>query len=393
MVAAPTEIVSPRRLVSGDGAIAGLGSLLHELEVATGRVLVVADRTLVELGTVELALGPIRNAGLEPTLYGEVAAEPDLDAVERLEAVARDGGFSAVVGIGGGSALDSAKLAAAVPTNDGRLVEYVEGRAFERRTLPLVLVPTTAGTGAEGSRNSVVAHAGRKRVIGSAFLCPEIALLDATLTVSVPPGVTAASGVDALCHAIESALSTYANAFTRAYAFAAMRTIPQSLRAAYADGTNLNARRELLYASFLAGLSLNAVTVLGHTMGYTIAGRTKLGHGVTCAMSLPYCLAYNLAAVEPMREIAAAVGCAPASLPLWSRALGDELGIPASLEEIGIAEDEVEAMADECVDSYPRPNNPVPFDRHRLRLLYQRFHQGDVEGAVDVAAGRTKEIA
>ena len=330
--------------------------------------------------------------GLEP-LYGEIAAEPDLEAVERLGVVARSGGFAAVVGIGGGSALDSAKLAAAVPTNEGRLVEYVEGRAFERRTLPLVLVPTTAGTGAEGSRNAVVAHAGRKRVVGSPHLCPDVALLDATLTISVPPAVTAASGVDALCHAVESALSAYANAFTRAYSFAAMRAIPQSLRVAYADGTNLTARRALLHASFLAGLSLNAVTVLGHTMGYTIAGRTKLGHGVTCAMSLPYCLAYNLGAGEQMREIGDVLGCVPESLPLWSRALGDELGIPASLEEVGIAEDQLDEMADECVDSYPRPNNPVPFDRHRLRLLYHRFHQGDVEGAVDVATDRTKEIA
>lgn len=375
------EIASPRRLIAGDDAIDELGTLVAGLGSGTGNVLVVADRAIVELGIARRATAPLEEAGFDVELYGTVAAEPDLEAIQALEKVIRTRDYVSVVGIGGGSALDSAKLAAALPTNDGTLVEYVEGRPFESPTLPLVLVPTTAGTGAEGSRNSVVSHGGGKHVIGSEHLCPSIALLDPTLTVTAPPAVTAASGVDALCHAVEATLSTYANAFTRASSVAAMTMIPPALRRAYADGADLDARRVMLHASYLAGLALNAVTVLGHTMGYTIASRTKLGHGVTCAMSLPYCLAYNTPATRPMEEIAAAVGSGSEPLALWSRRLGDELGIPPSLAAVGIPETEVAAMTDECIERYPRPNNPIPFERERLVRLYSYFLAGDIETA------------
>lgn len=382
------EIVAPRRLVAGDDAIDGLGAIIRELAPESGPVLVVSDRVIVELGLAERATRPLAAAGYDSVVFGEIAAEPDLPLIDRLAVVAAEESFVAVVGIGGGSALDPAKLAAAMATNDIPPVEIVEGRPLERPTLPLVLAPTTAGTGAEGSRNSVVAHDGRKRVVSSPYLCPSVALLDATLTVSSPPAVTAASGVDALCHAVESALSTYANPFTLANAFAAMRSIPKALPVAYVDGADLPARRAMLYAAYLAGLSLNAVTVLGHTMGYTIAGRTGLGHGITCAMSLPYCLAYNQTAEKVrLREIAHEVGAGDTELPLWSRRFGDGLQIPASLREVGIPSAAIEALAVECIERYPRPNNPVPFERDRLVRLYRRFYDGDIDGAVrDMAA-------
>jgi alcohol dehydrogenase class IV len=381
-VSSAADIVSPRRLVAGDGAAASAAALLADLGVAGAAVLVVADRAIADLGTVDRLVQPLRAHGFDVEVFGAVAAEPDLAAVQEVERAVRSRPFAAVVGVGGGSALDTAKLAAALPTSATPLAELVEGRPLERPTLPLVLVPTTAGTGAEASRNAVVSHVGRKWVVSSPYLCPAVALLDATLTLSMPPAVTAASGVDALCHAVESVLSTNANAFTRAYAFAAMRVIPEALPRAYADGGDLDARREMLHASYLAGLALNAVTVLGHTMGYTIAARTTLGHGVTCAMSLPYCVAYNLAARDRIAEIAATVGCEDASLPHWCRAFGDSLGIPSSLAAVGIDAAATDAMADECVDKYPRPNNPVPFDRERLRRLYACFLEGDLDAAV-----------
>ncbi len=382
---APVEIITPRRLVAGDDAIEAIGDLLRTLGVGSGTVLVVSDRVVADLGIAQRALEPLAAAGYETFLFGEIAAEPGLELIERLHEEVTAHAPVAVVGIGGGSALDPAKLAAALATNEGTAAEYVvDGRPLAHPTLPLVLAPTTAGTGAEGSRNSVVSYGGRKIVVGSPHLCPTVALLDATLTLSAPPPVTAASGVDALCHAIESALSTYANQFTLACSHAAMRAIPSALVAAYDDGSDLDARRTMLYASYHGGLSLNAVTVLGHTMGYTIAGRTGLGHGVTCAMSLPYCLAYNLAASPPrLQEIATAVDSGGELLPLWSRALGERLGIPRSLAEVGIPAGEIPAMVSECLERYPRPNNPVPFERARLTTLYECFHAGDIDAAVE----------
>lgn len=379
----PIEIISPRRLVARDGALDDVGEIVRQLTPVAGTVLVVSDAVVTRLGTAARAIASLDRAGFATSLFGEIVAEPDLALVERLAAVAREQPVVAVVGVGGGSALDPAKLAAALATNDGAPAGYVEGGAFAQPSLPLLLAPTTAGTGAEASRNSVVTQGDRKRVVASPFLCPDVALLDATLTTTMPREVTAASGVDALCHAIESALSTYANDFTLACSFAAMRAIPQALPAAYDDGDDLDARRAMLHAAYLAGLSLNAVTILGHTMGYTIAARTALGHGVTCAMSLPYCLAYNQSA-DPARTaaIGAAVGSGGTPLPLWSRALGDRLGIPSSLAEVGIPSSELEAMVEECLVKYPRPNNPVPFERDRLLDLYRAFHDGDIDRAV-----------
>ncbi|MGZ8687929.1 MAG: iron-containing alcohol dehydrogenase [Gaiellaceae bacterium] len=382
------EIVSPRRLVAGDGSIDSIGTIFRELGIERGCVLVVSDETVVRLGLAARAVEALRAAGLETEIFGEIAHEPDLPLIERIEELVRDGSHAAVLGVGGGSALDPAKLAAALPKNDGPLVEYIEGRPFERPALPLVLAPTTAGTGAEASRNSVVTQGDRKRVVSSPYLCADVALLDPTLTTTAPPSVTAASGVDALCHAIESALSTYANPFTLACSFAAMHAIPAALPVAYDDGDDLQARRSMLYASYLAGLSLNAVTILGHTMGYTIASRTRLGHGVTCAMSLPYCLAYNLGGPSArLDEIARSVGSGRrADLPHWARALCRRVGIPESLAEVGIPASELEAMVDECLEKYPRPNNPVPFQRDRLLLLYRCFHEGDIDAAVGLSA-------
>lgn len=379
----PAEIQYPRHLVAGAGTIDSLGDRLTELGVPTGPVLVVSDGILVELGLACRATRPLAAARYEPVVFGDVAGEPDVALLERLEQSVRGRAYVAVVGIGGGSALDPAKLAAAFATNGGSVTEYLAGRSLDAPTLPLVLIPTTAGTGAEASRNAIVAHDGRKVIIGSRHLAPMLALLDPTLTVTSPPGVTAASGLDALCHAFEATLSTFASTFTTVNALAAARTIARSLREAYENGSNLEARRAMLDAAFLAGLAINAVTLIGHSMAYTIATRTHLPHGVTTAMSLPYCLAYTgPGAPDRVDMLADAVGAESAALAQWVNAFAGELGIPGSLAEVGIRKADLDEMADDCVERYPRPNSPVPLERGRVRKLYGYFCSGDVDGAV-----------
>lgn len=384
--AAPAEIVLPRRLVAGDGALARLGEVLRSGGVAPGPVLVVADAALVELGVTTQVAERLQAAGYEADINGGIRGEPDLAAAEAVVASVRARPYVAVVGIGGGSALDPAKLAAGLATNEGPVEAYLRGRQITRPALPLALIPTTAGTGAEASKNTIVTHQGRKFVVSSPLLSPALALLDPTLTVSCPRGVTAASGMDALAHAVEATLSTWATPFTTFNALAAVRTVGRWLRVVYDDGARLPARRAMLNAAHLAGLAINASTLLGHSMAYTVATRAHLPHGVTTAMTLPYCVAYDAPGARAQVELLGSeLGVAPAQLPGWLGALAAELGMPRSLREVGIGEEQIPAMVEECMRLYPRPNNPVPFDEARLTRLYHHFLDGDVETAAGKA--------
>lgn len=370
----------PRRLVTGDGSLSRLGGALAALAVPPGPVLLVVDRVPGELGATEAALASLRQAGFDAAPYTDVAREPDLEIAGAIGAAVRAAPYVAVVGIGGGSAMDPAKLAAALATNAGPVAEYVTGRrTLTRAPLPLALVPTTAGTGAEASRNTVMTHDGAKHIVGSPLLAPALVVLDPLLVVSCPPPVTAASGLDALAHAVEAALSTWATPFTSLNAVAAVAAIGRWLPAAVADGADLPARRATLCAAHLAGVALNASALLGHSLAYTIARRTHLPHGVTTAMALPYCVAYNADAAAPQVQLLArAAGVADGDFAGWVRRLTVELGMPRSLAEVGIGEDELPAMVEECLTTYPRPNNPRPLEREPLLELCRRFHAGEL---------------
>jgi alcohol dehydrogenase class IV len=384
--AAGADIALPRRVVHGDDSIDRLGAVLNALGTPAGTVLLIADAGLLGVGTIERVESTLVAAGYEPNVHMQAAGEPDMAVAEAVVDAVRSQSYVCVLGLGGGSAMDPAKLAAGLATNDGSVEEYMHGRPIEHPAVTQVLVPTTAGTGAEASKNTIVTHEGRKFVIGSPLLCADIAVLDPTLTISCPSSVTAASGMDALAHAVEATLSTWATPFTTTNALAAMRAAHQWLTTAVEDGANLEARRAMLYAAHFAGLSINASTLLGHSMAYTIATRAHLPHGVTTAMALPYCVAYNaLGAAGQLAIMEAELG--GFALAAHVRSLADHVGMPSSLRDVGIDEHDLPAMVDEVMVMYPRPNNPVSFDRDRLLALYHRFFEGDLEGASEVMAG------
>lgn len=371
------DLALPGRLLLGDGAVERLPNVLGELGVRSP-LLIVADGVLVELGVVERIAALLAGGSYDAEVHAQPAGEPDLAAAEAVVAAVRAKPYGAVIGIGGGSAMDPAKLATGLATNDGPVEEYMRGdRKITREPLTQVLVPTTAGTGAEASKNTIVTHEGRKFVIGSPLLCSDVAVLDPLLTLSCPRSVTAASGMDALAHAVESTLSTWATPFTIANGIAAAGVVGAWLAVAVEESENLDARRAMLYGAYHAGLSINASTLLGHSIAYTIAARAHLPHGVTTAMSLPYCVAYD-APGAPDR-VALLEGELGDDLARRLRALADDVDIPRSLADVGIGEDALESMVDEVMTMYPRPNNPVPFERKALLDLLRAFHAGDLE--------------
>ncbi len=385
--ASSTSYFVPREVVSGAGSSANLGSLFRRWGVAPGAVLVVRDTQVAALNLGEQMIAGLAEAGFEPTCYDGITSEPTLEMARAVLEQARAHSVVAVVGLGGGSCMDMAKLGAAFADGPHTIEAAVDNPALASGALPLALVPTTAGTGSEASRVSMVSVDGHKRILVSQYFMPLAAVLDPELIQSLPPSATASSGLDALAHAFEAFISTNATTLTDTAARSAIGLLAPALPRAYHDGGDRSARARTLTAAHLAGCSLNASVTLGHSIAYTIAARTRLPHGITAGMALPYSLAYALPAVhQRLAGVAAdlAVGASTVveDLLRWLLDLDRELGAATSLHEVGIGEDQLAEMAAECVHDYPRPNNPVPLEQRRLTELLSYFHQGDLDGAI-----------
>jgi alcohol dehydrogenase class IV len=387
----------PHEVVIGDGSVTLVGEVAARWS-EPGKILIVTDSYLADTGLADRVAETLRTAGFSVEVFAEVAAEPDEAIASRVATAARTSSAGGVVGLGGGSSLDLAKIAAAALTNDVPPSAFVGVDALTRRPAPLVLVPTTAGTGSEATQIAMLTVDGKKRIINDSRLVAQAAILDPALTVSLPPAVTAATGLDAISHALEALISRNANALTAAMSAQAIRLLSRALLVAYRDGGNLDARRATLYGAHLAGRALNAGSVLGHAVAYTIANRAHLAHGITCAMALRFCLVYGMEnpLVGPMLdELATDVADPSVERGLdvlgWLGRLNDELGVPAGLRAVEIDRSEVPSMASECMDLYPRPHNPVPLERGRLERMYEFLWADDLGSYLDEALEGRKE--
>ena len=377
----PTRpFVGPGRLLAGPGASAGCAAELRALgvEPVHGSVLLVADRAVLDLGLHRRAAAALREDGFSVLLAPGVDGEPTPDSVGLLlpEAGAR---VAAVLAIGGGSALDAAKLVSATLANPLDLTTGITPAAGLDPGPPMVGVPTTAGTGAEATAVAMLWHGGGKRMFVHPHLVPRAVLLDPELLLGLPPSVTASGGFDAIGHAVESLLSTFQTPVTAAAAREALSLLSWSLPAAYEHG-DLESRYGTSLGAYQAGLALNASVVLGHSLAYAIASRTGLPHGVTVAMALPYCLAHARPVCEEQIAAMAEIVCGRGDAELFVRWIVDQghrMAIPTSLKELGVPPDALPAMAADCVDNYPRPNHPVPIDRAGVLALLERMHSGE----------------
>jgi alcohol dehydrogenase class IV len=383
----PQAFLAPREVQIGDGTASGVGALVRRWAPDGRLVLLVCDAALPRLGLTQVVEESLQAAGFAVRIFDSIVGEPALTVAEEAVDAARRHAPDAVVGMGGGSAMDTAKLAAALATSDDAVADVVGADRIARAGVPLVLIPTTAGTGAEATRVAMLSQAGEKRIVSSPFLVPVGAVLDPLLTTGLPPAITAATGLDALSHAVEALLSTAASTLTRSMSEDAIELLSACLPRAFADGADVPARRGALYGAYLAGLSLNAGVVLGHSIAYTIANRVALPHGITAAMALPYCLAYNApAAAAQLDLIGGLLPGSPGSVFAWLAALNAELDVPPNLRDLGLDAAEAHAMAGECLARYPRPTNPVPLTEHRLTDLYGFLWAGDLDGCIETLA-------
>lgn len=377
------EFLFPGMLIRKGGAAADVADLLVSRGLTNGDVFIVADRFVHEAGMTVDLLKNLTLAGFRPHVFFDIAGEPDSEIVEKASAAVDFGRVIAIVGMGGGSALDIAKLVA-YQTASGASTRDLKGAVpFVPNFPTLIMIPTTVGTGAEATRVAMFSVDGAKRAILSRQFVPDIAILDDHLVADLPPQVLAATALDALSHALESMMSSTSNELTWLFSGEAAQRIFARLLPAYRG--DRPARSDLLYASFLAGVSLNAGVTLGHSMSYVLAAQYRLAHGVGCALALPFALAYNQTMPEQIGKSMAALvlGRSEATLRDLADAvqsLTDAVGLPT---RIGDTDDHHQpaTLGLSVVRDFPRPTNPVALDPDRLTSLFTYLRTGDLAGA------------
>jgi alcohol dehydrogenase class IV len=368
----------PTDIVTGVGCFGELGKRVRPL---AGRALLVGSAGRRAL--LEQAAALLSAAGAESAIYAGAGQEPSVAVVEEARAQARAVGAEAVVGIGGGSALDAAKAAAGLFHQPGAVAEYHTGRRLEpRRGLPMVAVPTTAGTGAEVTRNAVLIDPQRrvKESIRDDSWFPALALVDPALTLSLPPHVTATTGADALCQAIESYVSTGAGPLTDPLAAEAIARIGRSLERAVAKGEDVAARSDMLYGSLLAGMAMaNARLGAVHGLAHPLGARYGIAHGVVCGLLLPYVMGYNLDfALAKYARVAALLGLdvggvdaatAGEMAVAWVREMLVRVGVAQRLGPLGVRQADLGALAAEALQQSSLHYNPRPLQAEDVHAI------------------------
>jgi alcohol dehydrogenase class IV len=351
------KIIFPGKLVTGNGTLPQLATDVLDLQP---RKIFIATITPL-LKTIDEFAATFKQQSIEVLVDTSIVAEPSFSDFEQLMTKVAPFNPDVVIGIGGGSVLDIAKLVAAQLENEQQLREYVGIGLLKARKKKLICVPATSGTGSEVSPNAILVDDAdnQKKGIISPFLVPDIVYVDPLLTVSVPPAITAATGMDALTHCLEAYTNKFAQPFIDLFAYEGMKLIAANIVTAVKDGSNIEAREKVALGSLYGGFCLGPVNTAGvHALSYPLGSMYHLAHGLSNAVLLPYVMEYNIvAAVDRYADVAVALGCTKEA-DAWATAkagvekikeLNKACGIPASLKEVGVKDETITQMASEAM--------------------------------------------
>lgn len=393
----------PRTLLFGRGQ---RGAIAANAAALGKRALVVTDQRMAASGECRELTESLKTAGLAVTVFDGTIAELPAESIAAGVSVGRAGKVDVIIGLGGGSCMDAAKLISLLLAHGGQLSDYYGEFKVPGPVLPVIAVPTTSGTGSEVTPVAVVADPDRAVKVGiaSPHLIPQIAICDPDLTDTCPPGLTAVSGADALTHAIEAYTTLRRapsaglaqehvfvgkNAFSDYYAVEAIRLIAGNLQRAYESGGDRDARDALMLGSTYAGLAFGvAGTAAAHAVQYPVGALTHTPHGAGVAVMMPYVMQFNRSHAAPeLAEIAAAMGVADNGKSTAANAqaaieavaqLFDSVGIPRTLKDLGLTEDRLEWTADAALGaSRLVKNNPRPLDGNSMLALVRAAYSGD----------------
>lgn len=385
------NFVSPKTLHHGKDSLKKLYIILEDLQVE--RLTIISDPVLKDIGAIDEILNRIENMQVEFELITDVVPEPPLDIGNKIVNQTRAFNPDLVVGIGGGSALDIAKTASVLVKNEGTIEEYVNLTGNKKITdagIPKILIPTTAGTGAEVTDIAVFSLEDTKDVITHEYLLADYAIVDPMLTISLPPRVTAASGIDALTHAIESYTSVHATPITKKLSLEAIQLIVPHIRTAVWNGGNIEARENMALGSLLAGLSFYNAGVAGvHALAYPLGGLFNIPHGESNAVLLPY--VYDViwsSCMEKMIDIAEIF-----EIPMENRHKRDividliqhlqyliqDVGLPLNIQDYQIKKEDIASMVDNGIKQTRLLNrSPRKLDKELIETIYTNAYDGSL---------------
>lgn len=357
MIDKVTLFRTTRRILFGVGSVEKIGTEAQLLKAK--KVLIITDPGVIQAGLLEGVEKSLQSANLPFVIFDGVEPDPRIEVVEKSVQLAKKEGIDLIIGFGGGSSQDIAKVTSIMITNTGKIDSYFGVDLVPNSGIPVILVPTTAGTGSEVTPIAILSDTKEKlkKGIVSAYLFPEAAIVDPKLTIGLPPSVTAFTGMDALTHAIESYYSINATDLSDLLAFRAMELLSKNIRMAFAHGENLVARSNMMEGSLLAGIAFaNAGVGAVHAFAYPLGGEFHLAHGLTNTLMLPYLMRYNIlgcpskfaqmakAFGEKVEGISELVG-AEIAVRFVER-LSDDLRVPRRLRDVGIPEDAIPRLAE-----------------------------------------------
>ena len=381
------KIVLPRVLQIGAGASSEVGPILKSLGL--NNPLIVTDKVMVLLGYIESLQKSLVESEINADVFDDTVPEPTVASIQAGVKQVRNGNYDCVIALGGGSPIDSAKAISILGKYGGEMRDYKFPRIVDEPGLPLIAIPTTAGTGSEVTRVTIISDEitdEKMMCLGIGFM-PTVALVDYELSISVPARTTADTGIDAMTHAIEAYVSKKASAYTDIQAIAAMKLIGPNLRKVYHNGGDRDAREQMMLGSTLAGAAFsNASVALVHGMSRPIGAAYHVPHGLSNAMLLPAVTEFSIpAAAERYADCARAIGVANESdntevannkLMAELYALNKELQVP-SPEEFGIEREHffnnMQTMAEQALASGSPANNPRAPNAEEIIELYKKL--------------------
>lgn len=367
------------RVVFGSGTVGRLGELTSELGK---RVLLVTDRGLREAGHEERAIRALRSAGLSVTVFDDVHPNPTTDDVERGLKLARDVDTDVIVGLGGGSSMDCAKGINFLLTNGGRMEDYWGVGKAKKPMLPMIAVPTTAGTGSEAQSFALIANSEThmKMACGDKKAACRVAILDPDLTMSMPASVTAATGIDALSHALETYVTKPRNPVSQMFSRRAWRMLSFGFPRLLDEPRDLEARSAMLLGAHLAGAAIeNSMLGATHALANPLSAHYEMTHGVAIGIMLPHVIRYNGEVVGSLYgELASDAELCEKDDPNAAAVLADRIeswvaqsGQPTDLARCQVSPSDLPRMAEEAAAQWTGNFNPRPVDNQSLEELYQ----------------------
>ena len=381
------KIILPRVLQIGAGASKEVGAILNSMDLH--RPLIVTDKIMVQLGYIERIMECMNDVGISADVFDDTVPEPTVNSIRAGVDQVRSGNYDCIIALGGGSPIDSAKAIAILGKYGGEMRDYKFPRIVDEPGLPIIAIPTTAGTGSEVTKVTVITDETtdeKMMCLGVGFM-PVVALVDYELSLSVPARTTADTGIDAMTHAIEAYVSKKASLYTDTQAIAAMKLLGPNLRRVFHDGSDQQAREQMMLGATLAGAAFsNASVALVHGMSRPIGASYHVPHGLSNAMLLPAVTEYSIpAAADRYADCARAIGVADendttetANRKLMDElhALNKELQVP-SPEAFGIDREHflgnLSSMANQALASGSPANNPRVPDANEIIELYKKL--------------------